>query len=81
MRIRARFFALYRDLVGVEETHVDLGTPASAASAVAALRSRGEGYARLPERPVVALNQEFASLDAELADGDELAFLPPLAGG
>jgi molybdopterin converting factor small subunit len=29
----------------------------------------------------VAVNQQFASLDAPLQPGDELAFLPPISGG
>jgi molybdopterin synthase sulfur carrier subunit len=29
----------------------------------------------------VAINQQFASADTPLADGDELAFLPPISGG
>ena len=29
----------------------------------------------------VAINQRFASADTPLADGDELAFLPPISGG
>jgi sulfur-carrier protein len=29
----------------------------------------------------VAINQQFATWDASLAAGDELAFLPPISGG
>jgi molybdopterin converting factor small subunit len=29
----------------------------------------------------VAINQRFASADTPLANGDELAFLPPISGG
>jgi molybdopterin converting factor small subunit len=29
----------------------------------------------------VAINQAFATPDTPLADGDELAFLPPISGG
>ena len=35
----------------------------------------------LPARPLVAVNQVHASLDAPVRDGDEVAILPPMAGG
>lgn len=35
----------------------------------------------LPEGLRVAINQQFAAADTPLADGDELAFLPPISGG
>lgn len=79
--VRARFFALYRDLAGAAETELTLPAGSTAAAAVAALRARGGGLGALPEEPVVALNRAFATLDVRLADGDELALLPPLAGG
>ena len=33
------------------------------------------------EPPLTAINESYASPDAELHDGDELAFIPPVAGG
>jgi sulfur-carrier protein len=35
----------------------------------------------LPTGVRVAINQVFAAADTPLADGDELAFLPPISGG
>ena len=35
----------------------------------------------LPDGVRVAINQAFAAADTPLADGDELAFLPPISGG
>ena len=35
----------------------------------------------LPDGVRVAVNQAFAAADTLLADGDELAFLPPISGG
>ena len=81
MRVRVLFFALYRDLAGRSEIELELEAPATAGEAVTRLRSMGRGLARLPDRPAVAVNQEYARLDAVLDDGDELALLPPVAGG
>jgi molybdopterin converting factor small subunit len=81
MRIQLLLFALYRDIAGVEELAVHVRDGASAGEALAELRRRDPRLAGLPQRPVVAINREYAVLDARLRDGDELALLPPVAGG
>jgi molybdopterin synthase catalytic subunit len=81
MHVRFLLFASYRDLTGVAEGGLELPAGATAGSAVAALRSRGAPWSTLPDRPVVAVNEEYARLDRPLADGDEIALLPPVAGG
>lgn len=81
MRIRFLLFALYRDLAGAEELVLELPAGASALDAVDRLRAQSSALARLPERPVVAINREYAALDALLSEDDELALLPPVAGG
>ena len=37
--------------------------------------------ASLPPSPLLAVNAEYASADRPLADGDEIAIIPPVAGG
>jgi molybdopterin converting factor subunit 1 len=81
MRIRLLFFAVYRDLAGAEELVLELPSGATAADAIATLRAAGGELARLPGEPVVAVNRTYTSLDSALHDGDELALLPPVAGG
>jgi molybdopterin converting factor subunit 1 len=81
MRVTVLMFAQYRDLAGTGETEVEVPERATAAAAVARLRARGSGFARLPATPAVAVNQEYVALETVLRDGDELALLPPLAGG
>jgi molybdopterin converting factor subunit 1 len=81
VRIRLLFFAFYRDLAGAAELSYELPHGSTGASLVMLLRARGDGLARLPARPVIAVNQEYTALDCELQDGDEVALLPPVAGG
>jgi molybdopterin converting factor small subunit len=80
MIVRILLFAHYRDAVGNGELVVDLPAGATARDAVATLRARHAG-APIPDKPVVALNMNYASLSDVLNDGDELALLPPVAGG
>jgi molybdopterin converting factor subunit 1 len=81
MRVRLLLFALYRELAGTAELELELPPGATAADAVEALRARSSSCARIPERPVIAVNQAYASLTTALSAGDELALLPPVAGG
>lgn len=81
MRIRLLLFALYREITGVEELDVDVQDGSSAAAALLALRERDPRFGALPERPAVAVNREYAALDTQLREGDELALIPPVAGG
>lgn len=81
MRIRLLLFALYRDLTGIGELDVEVSDAVDAAAALAELRARDSRLAPLPDRPVIAINREYAMLHTQLRDGDELALLPPVAGG
>ena len=58
------------------------GGPASSAATEPVGPASESGTAQaLPEGIRVAINQAFAAPDTPLADGDELAFLPPISGG
>ena len=81
MHVDALFFATYRDLVGTEQLRVDLPEPSAVRDLIAVLRARGAPFDRLPESPAVAVNEEYARADVPLSDGDEVAFIPPVAGG
>ncbi len=81
MRIRLLFFAFYRDLAGVDSLDLDLPEGTTARQAVDRVRAHGNGTSRLPAEPAVAVNQEIAGLETVLNEGDEVALLPPVAGG
>lgn len=81
LRVRFRFFARYAELLGESNTTLELMRPSTVADAVHALRSTHRSGSLLPERPLVALNQQHVLADHPVEDGDELALLPPLAGG
>lgn len=80
MMIHLLFFARYRELAGMESLALELPAGSTAADAVTAVRSHG-ALDRLPPRPAVAVNREYAPLATPLRDGDEVALLPPVAGG
>ena len=81
MRVRLLYFASFRDAVGTDEEtrQVDPGT--TVAGLWAALREGIPHFARYGSMPAVAVNCEYVTGARSLSDGDEVAFLPPLAGG
>jgi molybdopterin converting factor small subunit len=79
--VRLKFFARYAELVGVDERELALELPATVAEVVRRARDEIPGASRIPERPLAALNLRHVQLDAQVQDGDEVALLPPLAGG
>lgn len=78
MHVRVLLFAAYRDIAGESELTLQLPAGARALEAVGMLRKH---HPSIPTSPVIAINQEFSTLDDKLDDGDELALLPPVAGG
>ncbi len=81
MHVRTLFFASYREAVGTPELELELPEGATVAELVRRLRGRGSPWSALPERPAVAVNRTWSPLDTALGSGDEVAFLPPVAGG
>ena len=80
MRVRLRLFAMYAEALGRAELALELPAGATAGDALAEVRRR-PGAERLPPKPLIAVNQQYAKPDRTLAEGDEVALLPPVAGG
>ncbi len=80
LEITARFFGVYRELAGASERSITLPPDGTVSDLVAALRDSA-GLDFLPERPLVAVNRAYAAPDLRLVAGDEIALIPPVAGG
>ncbi len=78
--VNALLFARYAELLGSDRMVMQLPEGTLAHQAVARLRQQ-PGAAGLPASVLIAINGRQASPDQSLAHGDELAILPPLAGG
>ncbi|MGY0194746.1 MoaD/ThiS family protein [Leptothrix sp. BB-4] len=83
MKIQLRYFAALREALGPGET-LELAAPATVAQVRDLLIARGGIHASALARGRAvraALNQAMVAESAELADGAELAFFPPVTGG
>jgi len=81
MKIRVLYFAVFRDRIGRPDDVVTLAEGARARDAVTVLAARHPVIDQLRGKFRIAVNQEFADDDRALTDGDELALIPPVAGG
>ncbi|MBC2656771.1 MULTISPECIES: MoaD/ThiS family protein [Pseudomonas] len=80
MKIKVKFFARYREAIGLDETQVD-----GEFRTVEDVRQhllQGVGAPVLGEQNLMcARNEELCQLAEPLADGDEVAFFPTVTGG
>ncbi len=77
--MKALLFASYADAFGSTEVPLLLVVGSTVGDALAALRARSP--AAIPARPLVARNERYARYDEVLSHGDEIAVIPPVAGG
>jgi len=81
VRIRLLFFAVLRDVAGSDQQELVLSEGTRARDVWESLRSAHARLADYVQPPMIAINEAYASPDTLLRDGDELAFIPPVAGG
>ena len=79
VRIRVLFFGVIRDVVGLREDTLDLAEGGSLGSVFEHYAGRFPRLREMAASTVLALNQQFSSPAAPLADGDEVALLPPVS--
>lgn len=78
--VRVLLFASYAETLGFDAVELSLDSPAVVRDVIDRLRALPGGD-RLPPKPLCALNLTHVRPEATLSQGDELAILPPLAGG
>lgn len=78
--VTVQLFASYADLVGTSSIEVPIRAGDSVADLLCSLRSL-PAAALLPACPRVAVNQAFAGDSTMLKSSDEVALIPPVAGG
>jgi molybdopterin converting factor small subunit len=78
--VRVLLFASYADLLGLDSLELIIENPATVEDALNYLRSLPGGRS-LPAKPLCAVNLRHVQPTTTLSTGDELAILPPLAGG
>lgn len=81
MRVRVLFFGALKEITGRAEEDLEIATGATLEDVFRLYAERHETLQERRSSTLFARNREFARGDAVLADGDEIAFLPPVSGG
>jgi molybdopterin converting factor subunit 1 len=80
MTVTLLLFASYADAIGKSSLELSLPTGATVGELLERVRTFG-GADRLPPAVLVAVNEHYASPERVLSAGDEVALIPPVAGG
>lgn len=77
MSIKVRFFASLAESIGRREAEL----PLAPGTTVESVWQAFTGGKAPPEGLLCAVNHDYCTVDQVLADGDEVAFFPPVTGG
>lgn len=78
--VTVQLFAAYADRFGRASLDVPLPPGSTVKDLIDAIRLRSVP-GTLPDSPGVAVNRRFATPDVPVSPGDEIALIPPVAGG
>ncbi len=81
IRVKVLYFGQARDAAGMVDEEFSMSGPASLRDLIALTEARHAALSKLKRTTRMAVNAELARDDQRLGDGDEVAFLPPVAGG
>jgi len=81
MRVTVRLFARLRDLAGVGELIREVPEGADARQVWNDLVLEWPRLREYEKTMSVAVNTDYARMNVEVHDGDEIAFMPPVSGG
>jgi molybdopterin synthase sulfur carrier subunit len=81
VQVRLLYFAGFRDVAGRDSEGRRLPDGTRVSDLWRTLVSEMPGLAATGSMPPAAVNREYSGPETALADGDEVAFLPPIAGG
>jgi MoaE-MoaD fusion protein len=81
MQVKVLFFGLLKDICGAAEARLDLPAGATAGSVFEHYATVFPKLRAMASSIVLARNHEFAPAGEPLAEGDEVALLPPVSGG
>jgi molybdopterin converting factor subunit 1 len=81
VRVTVKLFARLRDIAGAEELTRDMPAGATIGHVWRELAAEFPALTEYERSISTAVNLDYARMNTEVQDGDEIAFLPPVSGG
>jgi len=81
MKVTVKLFARMRELVGSGTLERNIDDNATITDLLQSLQDEFPKLAEVAPQTIISVNREFADHEVQLADGDEVAFFPPVSGG
>jgi len=81
MKVRVRFYAQLRDLIGVHESAIELPQGATVRELLEEIYTQQPALRAHDKSILIGAGLEFVDRNYELNPGDEIAIMPPVQGG
>jgi molybdopterin converting factor subunit 1 len=81
MKVRTKFFAAIKDIVGTPEVELELPDGTTAGELFQRYCRQHTPLSRYANNTMISVNLEFVPPETPLHEGDEIAFIPPVSGG
>ncbi len=81
MKIRVLYFASTREITGKSTEEFEIPTPCSLGTLKNILSEKWNGLCFEKNRIKIAVNKKYCEDKVFLGEGDEVALIPPIAGG
>ncbi len=78
--VRVLLFASYAEALGTSSMSIEIERGETVGALLKRIQ-RQAGGSRLPPRPLIAVNESYADDSVALEENDEVAIIPPVAGG
>lgn len=81
MSVKILYFGQLKDVLGKSQCDLNLSQPMKVEDVFCQVLGDNAHLKAWQEKVLYAVNQELVSRDFQVHDGDEVAFMPPMAGG
>ncbi len=81
MQVRVLFFGMLKELTGTAYDSITLPDNATLADLLDQIEGKVPKLKEIMPSIAISVNEEYASADSKLSNGDEVALLPPVSGG